>query len=139
MGDAERLTATDGWEERYGEDSTSLLRTVLEKDAIFDNEGKGDTMYKMDFLFLIVIAAYETSAATLANLLFFMDKYPEETERVRQSILNHPELSKKDCTFSLDLLKSCNELECFIQEAMRFDPILPIMAPREVVDENGVD
>lgn len=137
--DAERLTATDGWEEKYGEDSTSLLRTMLEKDAIFDNEGKGDTMYKVESMFGIVIAAYETSAATLTNLLFFMDKYPEERERVRQSILNHPELSKKDCVFSLDLLKSCNELECFIQEVMRIQAIVPIMVPRKVTDENGVE
>jgi len=137
--EAERLTATDGWEGKYGEDSTSLLRTMLENDAIFDNEGKGDTMYKMDFLFGIVLAAFETSATTLTNLLFFMDKYPEETEKVRQSILNHPELSKKDCAFSLDLLKSCNELECFIQEVMRTDPILPILMSREVTDENGVE
>jgi cytochrome P450 len=137
--EAERLTATDGWEGKYGENSTSLLRTMLEKDAIFDNEGKGDTMYKVDFLFILVLAAFETSATTLTNLLFLMDKYPKETEKVRQSILSHPELSKKDCTFSLDLLKSCNELECFIQEAMRFDPIFPVMAPREVMDENGVE
>merc|ERR1712228_547009 len=137
--EAERLTATDGLDVKYGADSASLLRTMLENDAIFDNEGKGDTMYKVDFLFILVVAAFETSATTLTNLLFLMDKYPEERERVRQSILNHPELSKKDCVFSLDLLKSCNELECFIQEAMRFDPILPAMAPREVVDENGVD
>merc|ERR1711997_1159963 len=137
--EAERLTATDGWEEKYGADSASLLRTMLENDAIFDNEGKGDTMYKVDFLFILVVAAFETSATTLTNLLFLMDKYPEETERVRQSILNHPELSKKDCTFSLDLLKSCNELECFIQEAMRFDPIIAAISRRKVMDEDGVD
>jgi len=58
---------------------------------------------------------------------------------VRQSILNHPELSKKDCAFSLDLLKSCNELECFIQEVMRTEPILPVLISREVTEENGVE
>jgi len=58
---------------------------------------------------------------------------------VRQSILNHHELSKKDCAFSLDLLKSCNELECFIQEIMRIDPIVPVLLSREVTDENGVE
>merc|ERR1719384_2649056 len=96
-------------------------------------------MYKVDFLFVLVQAAYETSAATLTNLLFFMDKYHEETEKVRQAILNHPELSKKDCAFSLDLLKSCNELECFIQEVMRKEPILPSINRRKVMDEDGVE
>jgi len=137
--EAERLTATDGWEEKYGDDSVSLLRTMLENDAIFDNGGEGDTEYKVDFLFILINGAFDTSATTLTNLLYALDKYPEETEKVRRAILNHPELSKKDCTFSLDLLKSCNELECFIQEAMRTEPIIPAMLPREVVDENGVD
>merc|ERR1719333_518688 len=136
--EAERLTATDGWEEKYGEDSTSLLRTMLENDAIFDNEGKGDTMYKVEPLFLLVVAAYETSGATLTNLLFFMNKYPEETEKVRQSILNHPELSKKDCTFSLDLLKSCNELECSSKRLCRTEPIIAAISRRKVMDEDGV-
>merc|ERR1719189_246942 len=118
--EAERLTATDGWEEKYGDDSVSLLRTMLENDAIFDNGGEGDTEYKVD-------------------LLFIFDKYPEETEKVRRAILNHPELSKKDCAFSLDLLKSCNELECFVQEVLRTEPILPFINRRKVMDEDGVD
>jgi len=137
--EAERLTASNGWEEKYGEDSASLLRMMLENDAIFDNGGKGDTAYKVDFLFVLVVAAFETSASTLTNLLFTFDRYPEETEKVRKAILNHPELSKQDCSFSNELLKSCTELECFIQECMRTDPIIPQMAPREVADENGVE
>lgn len=137
--EAERLTATNGWEEKYGEDSSSLLRTMLEADAIFDNDGAGDTEYKVDFLFILVVASFETSATTLTNLLYTLDKYPVETERVKQAIYNHPELSRRDTVFTLEMLKSCNELECFIQECMRSDPILPTMAPREVMDENGVD
>merc|ERR1712154_259856 len=137
--EAERLTATNGWEEKYGENSASLLRMMLENDAIFDNGGKGDTEYKVDFLLILVGAAFETSATTLTNLLFTLDRYPEETEKVRKAILNHPELSKQDCSFTADLLKSCTELECFIQEGMRTDPLIPVMASREVADENGVE
>jgi len=137
--EAERLTATNGWEEKYGENSASLLRMMLENDAIFDNGGKGDTEYKVDFLLILVGAAFETSATTLTNLLFTLDRYPEETEKVRKAILNHPELSKQDCSFSNELLKSCTELECFIQECMRTDPLIPVMASREVADENGVE
>merc|ERR1711994_1229076 len=52
---------------------------------------------------------------------------------------NHPELSKRDCSFTADLLKSCNELECFVQEVLRTEPLIPVMASREVADENGVE
>merc|ERR1712087_304287 len=37
------------------------------------------------------------------------------------------------------MLKSCNELECFIDESMRVHSFLTQMAPRFVHDENGVE
>jgi len=137
--EAERLTAANGWDERFGDESHSLLRTLLENDAIFDNDGAADTEYKVDFLFILIVAAFETSATTLTNLLFSFDRYPVETERVRRAILEDPVLSDKESVLSLSALRKCSELECFVAECMRCEPILPLMAPREVVDENGVD
>ena len=46
-------------------------------------------------------------------------KHPEEAQKVRDAIMAHPKLSDPDSTMSIDLLKECNELECFVHEAQR--------------------
>merc|ERR1712087_1076216 len=68
-----------------------------------------------------------------------MCQHPEETEKVRRAILKHPQLSDPRTPFTFATLKDCDELECFIQEANRMHSILPMMAGREVVDEDGLE
>merc|ERR1719510_2747356 len=50
----------------------------------------------------------------------------------------HPELSNPETVFTFDMLKNCNELECFINESMRMNTVAPVMLPRYVEEEEGV-
>ena len=133
--EAERLTATNSWDSIYGEDSKCLLRSMVENDAIFTMPDY--TNYdRVDSLLFIAFAAYDTSATAMTNLIYSMWQNPKETEKLRAAILAHPQLSDPAVTFNFDLLKSCNEMECFINESMRFHAFIASPAPRIVYDEN---
>lgn len=136
--EAEQLIASETWNDKYG-DADCLLRGLLQNDAIFDPHGTYDVVDKVEFVQFLTAAAYETSATTLTNLVYCFWKYPEETEKVRQAILRHPQLSDPDTSLTFAMLKDCNELECFISEANRHYSVAPVMAPREVVAEDGLD
>merc|ERR1711971_122945 len=110
----------------------------MENDAIFHQEGYTLTD-RIDSLLFIAFAAYDTSATSITNMIYSMWQNPEETEKVRAAIMAHPELSDPDTVFTFDMLKSCNEMECFINESMRVHSFVPTMASRTVHDENGVE
>merc|ERR1711920_630783 len=67
-----------------------------------------------------------------------MWKHPEETEKLREAILAHSQLSNPDTVFSIDMLKSCTELDCFIHEMQRQYGIVPVLT-REITDPDGVE
>merc|ERR1712217_32052 len=99
-------------------DTDCLIRSMLENDAIFtlpDYTIKD----RADFMLVFVFAAFETTASSITNLIYTMWKYPEETEKLRKAIMDHPELSNPETVFTFDALKNFNELECFINESMR--------------------
>merc|ERR1719203_1558149 len=89
-------------------------------------------------MLFFVQAAFGTTAFTMTNMIYAMWQNPEETEKVRKAIMAHPQLSNPDTVFTFDMLKNCNELECFINESMRMHNIVPSMATRYVHDEDGV-
>merc|ERR1719378_651724 len=134
---AEQLTESETWDSTFGDDANCLIRSLLENDAIFT---KPDYTIadRVDFMGIIMGAAFETTATSMTNMIYSMWKNPEETEKLRKVIMAHPELSNPDTVFTFDMLKNCNELECFINESMRMHSILPVMAPRYVHDEEGV-
>jgi len=136
--EAEQLTATNSWDSKYGDDSECIVRSMMENDAIFKQPDYTLTDL-VDFFLLILGAAYDTSATSLTNMIYTMWQNPEETEKVRAAIMAHPELSDPDTVFTFDMLKGCNELECFIKESMRVHSIIPAMAPRVIHDEEGVE
>jgi len=137
--EAEYLTATNTWADVYGEDADCLLRSLMENDAIFTKPDYTLTD-RMDSVLVLAFAAYDTSATAMTNLIYSMWQNPEETAKVREAILAHPELSDPETTFDFDVLKSCNEMECFIQESLRFHgTIAPQLLPRVVHDEDGVE
>jgi len=136
--EAEQLTATNSWDSIYGEDSDCLIRSMMENDAIFKQPDYTLTDL-VDFFLFIAFAAYDTSATSLTNMIYTMWQNPEETEKVRAAIMAHPELSDPNTIFTFDMLKGCNELECFIKESMRVHSFLPAMAPRVVHDEDGLE
>jgi cytochrome P450 len=136
--EAQELTATNTWDSTYGEDSECILRSFLENDAEFSKPDY--TMAdRVDFMLSITFAAYDTSATSMTNMIYSMWQNPEETDKVRAAIMAHPELSDPNTVFTFDMLKSCNEMECFISESMRVHSFLPQMAPRVVHDEDGVE
>jgi len=135
--EAERLTETESWDSSFGDNSDCLARSMLENDAIFTLPHY-TIEDRADFMLFFVFAAFETTASSLTNMIYTMWKYPEETEKLRKVIIAHPELSNPETAFTFEMLKNCNELECFINESMRMRNILPIMAPRYVEDEEGV-
>merc|ERR1712217_318839 len=135
--EAERLTETGSWDSTFGDNSDCLARSMLENDAIFTLPHY-TIEDKADFMLIFVFAAFETTASSLTNMIYTMWKYPEETEKLRKAIMAHPELSNPETVFTFEMLKNCNELECFINESMRMHNIVPIMAPRYVQDEEGV-
>lgn len=138
--EAEQLTADKAWDSKYGESETAdcLLRGLMENDAIFDPNGDYTLLDKVDMIQLLTTAAYETSAASLTNLVYTMWQNPEHTEAVRKAILSDPQLSDPTTTFTYSMLKDLNPLECFIQETNRHHSILP-MINRTVHDEEGLD
>merc|ERR1711879_1096138 len=126
-----------GWDSTYGDDAVCLTRSLMEVDGIFQ---KPDYTLKdkVDSILFIAFAAYDTTATAMTNMIYAMWQNPEETEKVRKAIMAHPELSNPDTVFTFDMLKDCNELECFIDEAMRMHTIVPVMIPRYVHEEDGV-
>merc|ERR1711997_337424 len=136
--EAERLTETESWDSSFGDNSDCLARSMLENDAIFTLPHY-TIEDRADFMLFFVFAAFETTATSMTNMIYTMWKYPEETEKLRKAIMAHPELSNPETVFTFDMLKNCNELECFINESMRMYTIIPNMAPRYVHDEDGVE
>jgi len=135
--EAEQLTASNTWDSTYGDDADCLTRSLMECDGIFakDDYTLSD---RVDSMLFITFAAYDTSATAITNMIYSMWQNPEETEKVREAVMNHPELSNPDTVFTFDMLKSCNEMECFINESMRLHSFSSTMAPRIVHDEEGV-
>merc|ERR1719499_3049937 len=136
--EAERLTDTESWDTTFGDDADCLARSLLENDAIFTLPGYG-LRERVDLMMFFVQAAFGTTATTMTNMIYTMWQNPEETEKLRKAIMDHPELSNPDTVFTFDMLKSCNELECLIHESMRMHSFLGTMAPRVVHDEDGVE
>jgi len=136
--EAQRLTATDSWDSTFGEDADCLLRSILENDAEFT---KPDYTLedRVHLTLALAFAAYDTSATSMTHMIYSMWQNPEETEKVRDAIMAHPQLSDPETVFTFDLMKSCNELECFINESQRVHTFIPTMAPRVVHDEEGVE
>merc|ERR1712062_806115 len=134
---AERLTETQTWDSTFGDDADCLVRSLLENDAIFTLPGYGIKDH-VDFMLLFVQAAFGTTASSMTNMIYSMWQNPEETEKVRKAIMAHPELSNPDTALTFDILKSCNEMECYINESMRVHSFLAALAPRVVYDEEGV-
>merc|ERR1711994_606542 len=87
---------------------------------------------KVDSTLFIAFAAYDTSATAMTNMIYSMWQNPEETEKVRMAINAHPELSNPESVLTFDVLKSCNKMECFINESMRLHSFQGSMAPRIV-------
>jgi len=138
--EAQQMTANESWDFIYGEDADCLLRSMLENDAEFAKPDHHFTLSdRVDLTLNLAAAAYDTSAISLTNMIYSMWQNPEETQKVREAILADPQLSDPNTTFTFDLLKSCNELECFINESQRVHGFLPAMGPRVVDDENGVE
>ena len=102
--EAEHLTAASNWDNAYGDNAQCLLRSLMENDAIFQREDY-TLMDKMDFVLVISLAAYDTTATAMTNMLYSMWQNPEATEKVRDAILAHPELSDPDAVYNFDILK----------------------------------
>merc|ERR1712083_96189 len=92
---------------------------------------------RVDSFMFMAFAAYDTSATSMTNMIYSMWQNPEETDKLRAAIMAHPELSDPNTVFTFDMLKSCNEMECFISESMRVHSFIPQMVPRVVHDEDG--
>ena len=135
--EAEQLILNNEWKDKYG-DEQCVLSGLLENDAVFDNGGEYGLYDKVDLITVLTFAAYDTSATSLTNLVYAIHKHPEQADIVRKAIMNHPELSNRATVFSMEMLKSCNELECFIDESQRIYGIVPFLS-RKVNDVNGLD
>lgn len=73
------------------------------------------------------------------NTVYAAWKHPEEAQKVRDAIMANPKLSDPATEFSIDLLKECTELECFVHEAQRLYGIAQTGFPRIVHNEDGLD
>ena len=135
---AENLIKNGEWEKEFGDDEECVMKSLLENNGIFDNGGEYGIEDKVDFTITIAFAAYDTTATSLTNIIYALHKHPEAAAVARAAIMNHPELSNPENSFSLEKLKSCNELECFIHESQRVYGIFPAII-RKVRDENGLD
>ena len=109
----------------------------MENDGFSGTFG-GTLEDKVEFSILFAFVAYDTTATQMTNLLFAMHSHPEHTKHVRSAIMAHPELSDRNLPFTLEGLQSCNELNCFLSEALRMYPIAPFMISK-VIEENGLD
>ncbi len=137
---AEELIKNKQWTKIYGVSSHCLVSSLMDNDAIFDNNGDpGYTLSdKIDQTISWILAGYDTPATSLTNTIYAMYKHPEHTEVVRQAIINHEQLSDPNTIFKMDTLNSCNELDCFINEAQRMYGML-LFLNRVIRNENGLD
>ena len=135
--EAEKLLKDNEWEKKYN-DSECLLKGLLENDAMIVGGKEFSMEDKLNILIILTFAAYDTSATSLNNLVYTMYKNPKETEILRNAIMNHPELSNPNTTFTMEMLNGCNELDCFIQESQRQFGIVPLSI-RQVNDEKGLE
>ena len=127
---AAEMTQNSEWTEEC------LIKGLFENDAFFD-DGTYTVTDKVDQTIGLAFAAYDTSATSTSNLLYSMHKHPEETDVVRKAIMTHPQLSDKSTRLTMDMMKSCNELQCFVNESQRQFGIATVFI-REVNDENGL-
>jgi len=112
--EAEQLTATKSWRR----DANCLIRSLMENNAelVLPNYTLSD---RVDSMMSMAFGACDATAASLTNLVYSMWRHPEEAERVRVDIEEHPNLSNANSVYT-----SSNEMECFIDESMRFDAML---------------
>jgi len=140
--EAEQLVADGTWSEKWG-DEQCLMRFYLENKCSMGDmlpDGKPPyTLYdRIDELLSFVWVAYDTTSTSLTNVVYAAHTHPEETRKVREAIMAHPKLSDPSTAFSIDLLKECTELECFVHEAQRMYGIVN-GATRVVNDVEGLD
>merc|ERR1719464_242219 len=111
--EAEQLTATKSW--HHG---NCLLRSLMENDGelVLSNYTLSD---RVDSMMSMAFGSCDATAASLTNLVYSMWRHPEETGRVRADIDEHPNLSNANSVYT-----SSSEMECFIDESMRFDAML---------------
>ena len=136
--EAMELTQTNTWD-KY-ENSDCLLKGLLMNDVMFDpgDDEKYGLKDKVDIMIGFANAAYDTTATSLTNLIYAIHKQPKHAENVRNAIMAHPELSKQETIFTMDMINSCEELVHFNEEIQRVYGFVPFMV-RLVHDENGLE
>ncbi|KAK0200571.1 cytochrome P450, partial [Desarmillaria ectypa] len=70
----------------------------------------------------ILLAARDTTAATLTFIIYFLSMYPETCSRLREEIMNRV---GPDCMPSIEHIKSMKYLRAVINETLRLYPVVP--------------
>lgn len=76
---------------------------------------------------LLIMAGSESSAAAMAGLLYYLDRYPEANRRLKNNIRSKFSSEKE---ISIEAVAELPYLTAVLQEAMRIYPPQPVFTPR---------
>lgn len=89
--------------------SLSVKRASLTPDEVFDEVS------------MSILAAFETTSTALAWFIFFMSKYPDVQQKIKNELRRHH--LDPHALLSRDTLDGLEYTDCVIKEVLRFAPI----------------
>ncbi|CAF1409808.1 unnamed protein product [Rotaria magnacalcarata] len=103
------------------EKSLSSKDSFLTPDEIFDE------------LSLATLAVFDGMSAALSWFIFYISKYPESQQKIKQELKKH--FSKSDAPLTLEILDSLIYIEYVMKEVFRFAPIETILLRQAICDD----
>ena len=82
----------------------------------------------------MLLAGEDTTANTIAWLLYLLQRHPPAMQRAREEVLRH---APDAAAFSIEQMDALDYLDACIQEAMRLKPVAPFM-PLEALRDTAV-
>jgi cytochrome P450 len=111
---------------------SNLLEAMI---AAADQEGSGvDDRAVAGNVSTMLLAGEDTTANTIAWLIYLLNRHPQAMRRAREEVLRH---APDPAAFSIEQMDSLDFLDACIQEAMRLKPVAPFM-PLEALRDTSV-
>ncbi|CAF1386656.1 unnamed protein product [Didymodactylos carnosus] len=128
----------NGTENRRKNLVSLLVSSLVEDNEILNDDSKqGLTRDELfDEVFLSVLGGFETSATTISWFIYYMSKYPDIQQRIKQ------ELRSKNITqytvLTSELVDELVYVDCVMKELFRFAPVQPGVG-RSAQEDDEID
>jgi cytochrome P450 len=111
---------------------SNLLEAMI---AAADQEGSGvDDRAVAGNVSTMLLAGEDTTANTIAWLIYLLHRHPQAMRRAREEVLRH---APEPVAFSIERMDALDFLDACVEEAMRLKPVAPFM-PLEALRDTSV-